>query len=54
MMRAKVNLNLFCKAFVESGEQDGIVHLEPGKTSVEQCKIRGLPSQALYAKKFKK
>ncbi len=53
-MRAKVYLNLFCKAFVETGEQDGIVHLEPGKTSVEQGKIRGLPSQALYAKKFKK
>ncbi len=46
-MRAKVNLNLFCKVFVESGEQDRIVHLEPDKTSVEQGKIRGLPSQAL-------
>jgi hypothetical protein len=46
-MRAKVNLNLFCKVFVGSGEQDQIIHLELNKTSVELCKIRGLPSQTL-------
>ena len=46
-MRAKVNRNLFCKAFVESSEQEKIIRLEPNKTSVGQCRSRGLSAQPI-------
>ena len=46
-MRAKVNRNLFCKAFVASGKSEQIITLKPNKSSVEQCRHRGLSVQPL-------
>lgn len=46
-MRAKVNRNLFCKAFVESGKSEQIITLPPNKLSIEQCRGKGLPAKPL-------
>ncbi len=46
-MRAKVNRNLFCKAFVESGKSEQIITLQPNKSSAGQCRSRGLSAQPL-------
>jgi hypothetical protein len=46
-MRAKINRNLICKVFSESGEREQIITLTPNKNSVVQCKAKGLSSQPL-------
>lgn len=46
-MRAKVNRNLFCKAFVESGKAEQIITLPPNKFSIEQCRNKGLSAKPL-------
>ncbi len=46
-MRAKVNQNLLCKAFVASGKPEQIITLKPNKSSAEQCRLRGLSAQPL-------
>ena len=46
-MRAKINRNLICKAFAESGERERIITLTPNKNSVVQCEAKGLSSEPL-------
>ena len=46
-MRAKVNRNLICKSFVESGLQEQVVIFEPNRVSIGQCKSKGLPYQPI-------
>ncbi len=46
-MRAKVNRNLFCKAFVASGEAEQIITLQPNKSAAAQCRSKGLSAQPL-------
>lgn len=46
-MRAKVNRNLFCKAFVASGKSEQIITLPPNKVSIQQCQSRGLSAKPL-------
>jgi len=41
-MRAKVNRNLFCKVFIASGKPEQIITLQPNKSSIDQCRRRGL------------
>ena len=46
-VRAKINRNLICKAFAASGKTEEIITLQPNKSSVEQCKTRGLSTRPL-------
>ncbi len=46
-MRAKINRGKHYKAFADSGKKQTIITLTPNRTSIEQCKAKGLPIEPL-------